>query len=474
MINFGLTESQIERLHQATLLALEQVGILIEHVSARHKLEKAGCKIEGERVLIPTELVVEAIQQIPGPFNVFGTRGDFQFELGRDSLGAMTLGGSPRIYNPLLHESRTATSNDVANAALIADWADHVTIFAALFGQDDVPGPMTEIWEYKITIQNFAKVFNASIYTSAGVHFITEMAAVVSGGLENLRQKPSLIYSICPISPLRYTYELTEAIIAVANYGMPLSIVPLPVLGVSAPITSSGALVQQNAEVLAAIVIAYQYRSGIPILYNGLISSADMRRGLSIWGNPEIGLMGAFTSQLSKFYNLPCKVYGFGTSVETLDIQTGMDRSLNALMAAIAKPTLLGGVGSGGNLASASLEQIIIDNEILDRIHFYLQDYQFGEDELALAEIKEAVLGTSFLEQMHTVEHLRSGVLWSSQFNDLVNENRSKKNNENVFVITAQKIVDEIIQNHSVEPLPDSVNTELENIVKRAQKELLN
>jgi trimethylamine--corrinoid protein Co-methyltransferase len=467
-----LSNAQIEQLHTATIWLLENVGVAVEHDGVCSKMVEAGCNLSGNRLKIPERLVEATLAQVPGPFMLYGTRGNFQVEIGWNSLSAMTLGGAPKIFDPIQGKYRSSTSNDLARAAMVADWTKHISIFAALFGQEDVPGPLTEIMEYYLTLQNYTRVFNASIYTPAGVHYITEMAATLMGGLEKLRQRPSVIYSICPISPLRYSHDLTEALVAVASYGLPLSIVPLPILGISSPVTLAGALAQQNAEVLAGITIAYQYHPGMQVLYNGLISSADMRVGSSIWGPPEVGLMGACTTQLARHYNIPCKVYGFGSSSMILDVQNGIERGQNALMAALAEPSLIGGAGSMANLTGACLEQLIIDDEILDRIDFYKKGVNLSEQTLALGEIDQVVHRNSFLESVHTARNIRSGVLWRSKIDQQILFGKHDSRDTNM-VRNAGVIVDEILGHHKIEPLPADVNAEIKRIIRKAESELL-
>jgi len=469
-----LSTSEIERLHQATICLLENIGVVIEHEGARKKLKIAGCRINGERVQIPAKLLSEVLTQIPGPFTLYGSRSDFQVEIGRDKPGGMTLGGAPNIFDYEKHCSRPSTSKDLADAAKVADWAGNIPIFAALFWQEDVPASLVEIMEYSVMVKNYSKVFNASIYSSAGVHWITRMASTVSGGLDELREKPTLIYSVCPSSPLRYSYEITEALISIAEYGLPLSIVPLPILGISAPITMAGALVQQNAEILAGVILAHQYSPGLPILYNGLISSSNMYKGLANWGAPEVGLAGVCSAQLARFYNLPCKVYGFSTSVETSDTGNLIERTTNATVAAMAKPSLLGGMGSLSNLNSASLEQIIIDNEIMDRNVYYLGGLNIDETRLALDEILTAMEGKSFLEQQHTLDFLRTGELWSSQLYEDRSINRLSNNAYSDFDEKIHSIVTHILENHHIDPIGDDIEQEIDHILLHARKEILN
>lgn len=62
--------------------------------------------------------------------------------------------------------------------------------------------------------------------------------------------------SVCALSPLQYAQESADTIIAYARANQPVTVLTAPMTGVSTPISDIGALVAQNAELLAGIVLA--------------------------------------------------------------------------------------------------------------------------------------------------------------------------------------------------------------------------
>ena len=127
----------------------------------------------------------------------------------------------------------------------------------------------------------------------------------------------------------------------------------------------AGGLTQQNAEVLASIVLAQLVHPGLPVIYRGRLSMMHPRSGLSVWGNPEIGLVSAATAAIGHFYRLPVDVYGFSTNAHVPDIQNGYERALNALTPVLAGADEISGVGEiDGGIASCP-EQMVIDDEIM-------------------------------------------------------------------------------------------------------------
>jgi trimethylamine--corrinoid protein Co-methyltransferase len=126
----------------------------------------------------------------------------------------------------------------------------------------------------------------------------------------------------------------------------------------------AGALAQQNAEMLAAVVLAQGIHPGLPIIYSGRLAMLDMRAGNTVWGGVELGMVSAATVQLAHRYRLPVNVYGFSTNAFTLDLQNGYERAINAILPALAGADELSGIGEMASGAMSCLAQMVIDDEI--------------------------------------------------------------------------------------------------------------
>jgi trimethylamine--corrinoid protein Co-methyltransferase len=103
------------------------------------------------------------------------------------------------------------------------------------------------------------------------------MATVVGAPVEYLS------LSISPVSPLYFPDNIAEAIMETAKLGIPFGPLPCPNVGGTAPMSLAGALAQQNAEMLAAIVLAQGIHPGLPIIYSGRLAMLDMRAGNTVW-----------------------------------------------------------------------------------------------------------------------------------------------------------------------------------------------
>ena len=52
-----LTNEQVQRIHEASLEILQEVGLKVRYEPAREVFAKHGCSVDGERVKLPREVV---------------------------------------------------------------------------------------------------------------------------------------------------------------------------------------------------------------------------------------------------------------------------------------------------------------------------------------------------------------------------------------------------------------------------------
>jgi trimethylamine--corrinoid protein Co-methyltransferase len=213
---------------------------------------------------------------------------------------------------------RPATASDVAHSARLLDALDNVTTITPLYTPRDVPPPVMALTMFDQTVRHTLKPINGpGVQTQAEVRRLAEMIRVVFG------ESPVVSLAVSPISPLSFPQDIVQATLEIARWGLPFGPLPCPNVGATAPMSLAGALAQQNAEILASIVLVQLVAPGHPVIYCGRLAVLNMRSGAPIWGNPEIGLASAATVQMGHHYNLPVNVYGLAGSGHAIDIQNG-------------------------------------------------------------------------------------------------------------------------------------------------------
>jgi trimethylamine--corrinoid protein Co-methyltransferase len=462
-----LLPDEIDALHQATLSVLGDTGIILSYPPAIDILVEAGSVIEQDRIKIPAPLVESALANCKKPVSLTGRGGDM-VSLGDGSLHWHNLGGAREIFDPLSGKRRKATVQEVVQSTRLLDALDEATAITPFFTPQDVPGALMSLAMYRHTLPHTTKpVHGPGVQTAAEVGYILRMAEVIG--------PPSRVLSLSasPISPLTFPDHIASAIIEIADAGVTFAPLPCPTAGATAPMSISGALTLQNAEILACLVLAQLVHPGLPVVYSGRLAMMDPRTGLSVWGGVELGLASAATVQVGHHYGLPVNVYGFSTNAHTLDLQNGAERALNAVTPALAGADELSGIGEMEAGVMGSYAQMVCDNEIAAGIRRLRAGLQADQDALAVEVIATALRSSrNFLAQPHTKRYLRSGEISLTQLAERRSWEVWEREHRQGMTDRAQDQAGKILAQHQVPPLSDHQERELDAIMLAAGREL--
>jgi trimethylamine--corrinoid protein Co-methyltransferase len=233
-----------------------------------------------------------------------------------------------------------------------------------------------------------------------------------------------------------------------------------------------GAVVQQNAELLASIVLVQLAAPGLPVIYHGRLSSMDPRSGLSIWGGPDVGIMSAATVQMGHYYHLPVNVYGFCTSAQPLNIQNGYERTINAMVPVMAGADEISGVGEMDGGVMSSLAQMVIDDEIMGSLRHIRRGTGVTEDSLALDVIKTVTEGSgNYLAEMHTVRYLRGGEIFRARLALREGWNAWQDAGSPDIVQIANERAEQLVSENNIPPLSAEQDSALLAIIEAAAKD---
>ncbi len=462
-----MTEAEVEAIHSATLRVLAETGIILTHPQGREILHGAGAKIDGDRVLLPPTLVEEQVAKATTKISLRGRSGDAQV-LGDKSLHWHNLGGARDIYDAGSGSRRKALVKDLQDCTRLLDALDGVTSITPFFTPLDVPGHLMSLAMYRYAIPFTSKPLQGpGVQTAEEVSYAIRMASVIG--------PPEEVFSlsVSPVSPLNFSADLAGAIMEVARHGVPFAPLPCPTAGTTAPFSIAGAITQQNAEILACIVLAQLVHPGLPIIYCGRIAMMEPRTGISVWGGVELGLASAATVQVGHRYGLPVNVYGFSTNSHVLDIQNGFERAMNAIVPALAGADELSGIGEMEAGITGSFAQIVCDNEITASTRRIIKGFDINDDSLAVDIISSAMRGThNYLGQKHTMHYLRSGEVLLTSLAERGTWETWEANGHQGMAERAQAEAMRLIQTHEVSPLAEDQEKELDEILNEADSKL--
>ena len=453
----------VQQVHEATLRILSETGIILTHAEAREVLVSHGARVVENRVLLPADLVTRCVSQCPHTVKMQGRDPARAVILGDGGCYAHNVGGTPNILDPITGERRAAAREDNIKTARLLDVLPNVSTLTPFFTPQDVPGEAMSLWMYYDTIANTTKpVHSPGVQTVPEVRAMAEMARIAC-------PEGTVSIAISPVSPLFFPDDVAGAIMEVARLGLPLGPLPCPIMGATGPMSAAGALAQQNAEVLASIVLAELIRPGLPIFYCGRLSVMHPRTGLAVWGNPEIGLVSAGTVEVGHSYGLPVNVYGLCTDSHTSDMQSGYERAFNALIPALAGADELSGVGEVWGGVVSSMAQMVIDDEILGSVKRLVRGFETNPDSLAVEVIARVMDGPrNFLGQKHTAKYIRSGETLQTRLAGREGWAEWESSGRRGIVERASERVAELLATHQVPPLGKVQLAEMERVIQAA------
>ena len=463
-----LTDTEVEGIHQATLRILAEIGVILTQPEARKIMTGAGATVRGDRVLLPSDLVEQEVARCPQQVTTRGRAGE-PVVLGDGSLHWHNLGGARDVYEPHTGQRRPAMTQDVRDSARLLDALDNATTITPFFTPQDVPGPLMSLAMYRHTLSHTTKpVQGPGVQSAAEVDLAAQMAAVIGPVTE------VLTLGISPISPLTFPDAVLDAMMETARLGIPLGPLPCPTAGTTAPLSLAGALTQQNAEVLASIVLAQLVQPGLPIIYCGRLAMMEPRTGISVWGGVELGLASAATVQIGHRYGLPVNVYGLSTNAHVLNLQNGYERALNAAIPALAGADELSGIGEMEAGVMGSYAQMVCDDEIAASVGRLRRGLAADEDALAIEVIAKVMDGSrNFLAHRHTRRYLRAGEVLYTRLGERRTWAEWDRTGREGMAERAQAKAERLLAEHKPPPLTEEQERELDAIMKAAESKLV-
>jgi trimethylamine--corrinoid protein Co-methyltransferase len=328
-----------------------------------------------------------------------------------------------------------------------------------------------EVEAFDAAARNTTKPLVGAVISDREVRFLHRAFSVIAGSEQRLRERPMFAIGVSPISPLALSEDGCAAMCLAAELAIPTRILPAPMLGGTAPMTFAGALALQNAELLAGLTLMQVAQPGCPVVLAPRLSVMDMRTGYSSYGTPELGMASACATQLAHSYGLPVDAVGLSSDSPTSDEQMGYEKAMNGVVAALAGTNWLSGPGGGGSGKSASLEQLVIDNEIVAMICRLLGVFEVNEDTLALEVIDRVGPRGNFLSQPHTARHLRSEEHYYPALSRRLEWEQWVAEGSRDIVAEARDKAREILRSHQAPPLSEDVTRELDQILEGTRRE---
>ncbi len=468
-----MTEEQLQRIHHGTLTVLERTGVKVHEKEALQLLDGAGARIEGDLVKIPPHLVNKALNSAPPVVSLSGRDGKRALTMEKNSIYYGT--GSEVNFTIDLEtgERRKPLKQDNRNAALLVDALDYTDFAMSLGVATDVPVDSSDVHQFEAMLTSTTKPILFTAYKRRGLEHIVEMAALAAGGKEKLTEGPNLALYAEPSSPLMHSRDSLEKLLTCAAEGIPLIYATTPMLGATAPVTMSGALVVANAEILSGLVIHQLKSEGAPFVYGGGIPPMHMATSICSYGAPERDRGCIALVKMSRYYSLPSFTTAGCTDAHSFDQQAGMEAGFNLLIAGLAGGNLIHNLGYMGVGMTSCLEHLLLCNEAVGAVKNLLRGVDVSDEHLALDLIDKVGPAGHFLSEPHTMKHFRDE-LYFPQILNRKNYDTWLADGGLTFGELANRKVKEILNRHRPVSLPEEIRRQISEISLKRDREVLN
>ena len=415
-----LGSREMGRIHSASLEILRETGMAFGLPEAVDICRAHGLATSGETVFFTDRIVEKTLEMMPNEFTLRAPNPehDIDFSPNTQALGP----GSGAMFVALASgKSRPARKSDFLQAARLTQVLSAMKFCRHLFVPHDVAPEKMRAW---MMIQQ--TLTQDKPYCLMTAEDIPIVARVFGQSLEEMRDEAVIgrvsgLSSISVISPLYMSAENCANLIAFCRAGITFNISSLPAAGSTAPCSLTAAIVLQNCENLASMVLAQLVSPGHPVFYGVMGGHSDMRTFSPIYGGPENRLLEMAGARMARYYGLLSRGTAAATDAPSPDFQAGAEAMFEMFAATVERVNLLPGCGHLGSYMVGSLEKMVLDAELHEYLNRLTRPLKFGDDDLAADIIKSIGPKGNFLNHPHTFKRFRSefyqpGVFYRSSY----------------------------------------------------------
>jgi trimethylamine--corrinoid protein Co-methyltransferase len=403
-----LNAEGVERIHEASLAILEQVGIDFRDAEAARMWQDAGAEVERFRVRIPRGLLMELVANNPKSFTLHARNPARSTQIGGDLVAFAPTYGSPFVYD-FDHQRRYGTLADLNQFHKLAYMAPAMHNTGAVICEPvDIAIPKRHLHITYSAIKHSDKPFMGPVTAPERAEDALKMARILFGDAF-VDQHTVIMALVNCNSPLVWDETMLGALKVYARAGQSVIISPFVLAGANTPASAVGAVAQLNAEALAGIAFAQLCRPGCPMVYGHFVAAVSMKSGAPMAGTPETAFMNLMIGQLARKYGLPLRSSGMLCGAKVVDAQAAYESVQTMWSAFLSGANYImhcaGWMEAG---LAASFAKFALDCEQIEMFHKFGQGPQFGDLEAALAAIREVGPGGHYLGTQHTQDHFQT------------------------------------------------------------------
>jgi len=413
-----LTDADIQRIYNAALDVLENIGIGDPIPEILHYALPGGCTLdEDNRLRFPRALVEDLIDKSAKEYPLYAPDPKYDQVVRGEQVLFCSSGEAVAILDYETQKFRPTQLTDLYDAARLADQLEHIHNF----GQPFIAAQYShDIYVHDINIA-YAELAGTSKSFALGIAEVDHIDPLIAlfdtylGEEGAFLKRPFCTFGGCPIvSPLRFGKDNAEVLVKLSELGLVTDVAVAPQAGATSPAALAGTLVQCFAETLACLAVVNLIRPGAAINFGMWPFISDLRTGAFSGGSGEEALISAATVQLCNHFGFTTSTCSGMTDAKTMDVQAGYEKALTTLAVALAGGNLVAAYpGIVGSLIGQSFEGMLIDNDMVGNVQRVLRGIEVNDETLSYDVIKDVVYGSGhYLGHEQTLNLMQSEYLY--------------------------------------------------------------
>jgi len=469
-----LSNDEKHRIHKQTLRILEKVGVKFYGEKALPLLEKHGAKVdwESQTAHIPARMVEEALGTAPKFFTLGARNPEYNYPMPSPVTRYAMDGTAAFTLDFRTGEKRYGNMKDIEESLRIFQTLDMAVMAWAPVTASDKPAGSRVLHEFFGMARYTSKHGQHEIHHPGQVPFLIDGLIAIEGSEDALKRNHDFSMIYCPVSPLMHDGPMLDAYLELGRWNLPVMVLPMPVAGTTGPASLFSNMCLTNAEALSSIVIFQLAHPGRPIIYSSATGSVDFRKGAYLAGTPEMGIQSAALAELGHFYGLPSTSAGCSADAKEPGAGAILQKVITSIPPVCAGSEIIVGFGEIEGDQLLVLEQLIVDNEVAHIVERLYAGIDSSQEKVLVEDIINIGPGGNFLKSRNTRTLARSDEFYLPKLQDTnPYETWLSLGKPNMYS-KAREQVETILSGPLQDPLPESVNKRLDEILSAADKEL--
>ncbi len=389
---------------------LAEIGIEVRGARLRERLLEHGLKLartadDAERVLFPPQVVTRAIETAPKRIALYDRDGAPFTELGGDRVHFVPGSSGLQVLDHRTGETRLSRTRDFIEYARVADGLKHLGYLATAFSTNDIDPMVSDAWRLYLLLTNSVKPIVSGAFSEHGVVRMAEMMQLFRRDRADLVARPLSIFTVTATGFYRYSEDSCQNLMDCAEFGIPVEIVPVTLMGLIAPVTLVGATVMHVADVLAGVTMAQIVKPGTPVLFGGAPATFHMKTAMSPMAAIETLHLNTAYVEVARHLDLPTQSYMALSEGKCLDAQAGAETFAGALLAAMSGVNSVSGPGMLDYVLTFSLGKLVFDDELCGQALHFCREFAVREDLPTRDLVRELLQQKHLLTSEHTLKH---------------------------------------------------------------------